>query len=63
MKNRSNVPQLGRSFTLATLRSQGVPAQRAEIAAVKAYNARVRRFTAAAGAVQREVARLQQSVR
>ena len=63
MKNRSNVAELGRAFTLATRRSQSVAAQRAEIAAVKAYNARVHGLTAIAGAVQREVGRLQQSVR
>jgi hypothetical protein len=63
MKNRSTVAALGRAFTVATRRSQSVASQRAEIAAVKAYNARVHHLSAGAAAVQREVARLQQSVR
>ena len=61
-KNRSNVSTLARSFTIATRSSQTVAAQRTEIAAVEAYNARVRRVRTEATAVQRELARLQQSV-
>lgn len=62
-KNRSHVSQIARSFTIATRSSQTVAAQRAEIAAVKAYNARVRSLGADAAAVQKEIARLQQQVR
>ena len=58
-KNRANVAQLGRAFTIATRTSQSIGAQRAEIAAVKAYNARVHSLGAAVTAVQHEIARLQ----
>lgn len=62
-KNRSDVAVLGRAFTLATRRSESVPAQRAEIAAVKAYDARVRRLSRFTASVQQEVTRLQDTVR
>jgi hypothetical protein len=60
--NRSRVPVLGRAFTQASRISQSVAAQRAEIAAIKAYNRRARAITAAAGRVQAEVARLQRTL-
>jgi len=56
---RANVPRLSRAFTIATRRSQTVAAQLTEIAAVKAYNARVRAVGATADAVRTELARLQ----
>lgn len=59
LTNRSQVPELGRAFTIATRTAQSIPAQLAEIGAVKAYDARVRRLTSAATAVQHEIARLQ----
>jgi len=60
-KNRSQVQTLGRAFTNASRQSQSLPAQRAEIAAVKTYNARVRRVGALELAVQKEAARLSNS--
>lgn len=60
---RSDVSTLARAFTVATRSSQTLAAQRTEVAAVKAYNARVRSLGADAVAVQREIARLQQTVR
>jgi hypothetical protein len=62
-KNRSQVSVLARAFTVATRSAQTVAAQRAEIAAVKAYDARVRTLGGDAAAIQKEIARLQQSVR
>lgn len=62
-KNRSHVSQFALAFTIATRSSQTVAAQQAEIAAVEAYNARVRRLAAEAAAIPREIAQLQQSVR
>lgn len=59
---RSNVSQLSRAFALATRRSQSVAAQRAEIAAVKAYDRRVRGIQATAAAVRDEITRLQQQL-
>lgn len=61
--SRSNVAELGRAFTVATRRSESAPAQRAEIAAVKAYDARVRRLSRFTAAVQQDVSSLQQAVR
>lgn len=60
--NRSNVSELSRAFALATRRSQSVAAQRAEIAAVKAYDRRVRGIQASAVAVRDEITRLQQQL-
>ncbi|MDE3191047.1 MAG: hypothetical protein KGL94_09540 [Acidobacteriota bacterium] len=62
-KKRSHVPQLARAFTIATRSSQTVAAQEAEIAAVKAYDVRVRHLAADAAAIPREITQLQQSVR
>jgi hypothetical protein len=60
--DRTTVPALGRAFTLASRVSQSVAAQRAEISAIKAYNARARAITAAERRVQAEVARLQRTL-
>jgi hypothetical protein len=60
--NRAKVPALGRAFTLASRVSQSVASQRAEIGAIKAYNARARAITAAAGRVRAEVARLERTL-
>ena len=51
--------RLRRRFTLAAL-AGSVSAQKAQIAAIKAYNRRVRRIGALQGAIQLELARLQQ---
>ena len=57
--NTKNVPVLGRRFTVASRLSGSLAAQRAEIAAVKAYNRRVRGLTKAEAAIQDELRRLQ----
>jgi hypothetical protein len=61
-RHRSRVPQLARAFTVASRLSGTVAAQRAEVAAIKAYDKRARSLGAAAAAVQAEVARLQQTL-
>ena len=53
------LPELNRRFTEASRLSASVPAQKAEIAAVKAYNARVRAIGRAQSAIQLEIVRLQ----
>jgi hypothetical protein len=58
--NRSRVGLLGRKFTLAARLAGSVSAQKAEIAAIKAYNRRVRAVGTMEGEIQRELARLQQ---
>lgn len=60
--NRSDVPRLGRAFTVASRSSQAISAQRAEIAAVRAYNARVRALGNDAIVVRAEVVRLQRAL-
>jgi hypothetical protein len=57
--NNRNVPALSRRFTVASRISGSVAAQRAEIAAVKAYNARVRGIRTVEVEIQDEVTRLQ----
>lgn len=57
--NRASVPVLGRRFTLASREAGTVAAQRAEIAAIRTYNARARAIAASSTAVQQELARLQ----
>jgi hypothetical protein len=59
-QNRSNVAVLGRKFTLAARIAGTVSAQKAQIAAVKAYNRRVRAIGTLQGKIQQELARLQQ---
>jgi hypothetical protein len=57
---RSRVAVLGRKFTLAARIAGSVSAQKAQIAAIKAYNVRVRAIGTLQGAIQQELARLQQ---
>jgi hypothetical protein len=59
---RSRVPQLSRAFALASRSSQTLTAQRAEIAAVEAYNARVRAIGSETTAARGELARLQRQL-
>jgi len=59
-KNRSRVAVFGRRFTLAARSAGSVNAQKAQIAAIKAYNDRVRAIGTLQGDVQQELARLQQ---
>lgn len=56
--HRSNVAGVGRKFTSASRIAQSVTAQKAEIAAIKAYNRRAREISTAAGNVQTEASRL-----
>jgi len=58
-KNRARVALLSRRFAEAERIAAGVVAQRAEIAAIKAYNARVRAISALEAQIQSEVTRLQ----
>lgn len=57
--SRAVVPLLSRRFTMASRLSLSRAAQKAEIGAVQAYNARVRSLGTANGAVQQEISRLQ----
>ena len=57
-RDRSNVAVVGRRFTSSARIAQSLTAQKAEIAAIKAYNRRAREIRAVAGNVQTEVARL-----
>jgi hypothetical protein len=59
-RDRSHVSVLGRKFTLAARLAGSVSAQKAEIAAIKAYNSRVRAVGTLQGKIQRELSRLQQ---
>ena len=59
-QNRANVAVLGRKFTLAARIAGSVSAQKAQIAAIKAYNVRVRSVGTLQGKIQQELARLQQ---
>jgi hypothetical protein len=59
---RTNVATLERAFTVASRRAQTLAAQREEIAAVKAYDARARAVRSAQTDVLREVARLSNTV-
>jgi hypothetical protein len=59
-QNRSHVAVLGRKFTVAARIAGSVSAQKAQIAAVKAYNRRVRTIGTLQGKIQQELARLQQ---
>lgn len=58
-KNRTRVPVLGRNFTLAARIAGSVAAQKAQIAAIKAYNKRVRGIGTLQGDLRVELARLQ----
>jgi hypothetical protein len=57
--NTTRVPELGRRFTEASRLSGDLAAQRSEIAAVEAYNARVHAIENAQTRIQSELARLQ----
>ena len=59
---RTNVAVLERAFTVASRKAQTVAAQREEIAAVKAYNARARSVSTIQADVLREVGRLSNTV-
>jgi hypothetical protein len=61
-KNRTNVVKLSRELSIAARLSQTVAAQRLEIAAVKAYNARVRSLAAMEAKIKAEVSRLQSTL-
>lgn len=58
----SHVPLLSRRFSVAARSAGSVASQRAQIAAIKAYNARVRQVGALGGRIRTEVTRLQQAV-
>jgi hypothetical protein len=57
---RSQVAILGRKFTLAARIAGSVSAQKAQIAAIQAYNVRARSIGTLQGKIQQELARLQQ---
>lgn len=59
---RTHVTELSRAFTVATRRAQSTSSQRAEIAAVVAYNRRVRAVGQTAAAVRNELSRLQRTL-
>lgn len=59
---RTRVAELSRAFTVATRRAQSTSAQRAEIAAVVAYNRRVKAVGQTAAAVRNELSRLQRAL-
>ena len=58
--DRSRVAVLGRRFTMAARTAGSVDAQKAQIAAVQAYNRRVRAIGTMQGRISRELSRLQQ---
>jgi hypothetical protein len=58
----SHVPMLSRRFSVAARSAGSVASQRAQIAAIKAYNARVRQVGALGARIRTEVTRLQQAV-
>lgn len=57
--NTKRVPELSRSFDQASRLAGSLSAQRAEIAAVRAYNARVRGISALQGKIHSELFRLE----
>ncbi len=59
--DRSQVAVVGRRFSIAARGATSVSAQQLQIAAVKAYNARVRGIGSIQASIQTEVARLQQA--
>ena len=60
--NRSDVAAFSRKFTLAARIAGSVSAQKAQIAAIKAYNRRVRKIGTLQGDIKAELTRLQQQV-
>ena len=61
--NRSNIAVLSRNFALAARTAGSVSSQREEVAAVKAYDAAVRHIGTLELAVQKETARLSNSLK
>ena len=61
-QKRANVALLGRRFTVATRTATTIGAQRSQIAAVQAYNRRVRAIGALQTRIQSELARVQSIV-
>jgi hypothetical protein len=59
---RQDIAVLGRRFTVASREAQDVATQRAQIAAIRAYNTRAREVSSAAGQVQDELLRLQRTL-
>jgi hypothetical protein len=59
---RSDLAQLGRNFVASSRIAETAAAQRAQIAAIKRYNARARAISSAAADVQNELARLQREL-
>ena len=59
-KTRSHVAVFGRRFTVAARIAGSVSAQKAQIAAIKAYNHRVRAIGTLRGGIRLELQRLQQ---
>lgn len=59
---RNDLATLGRKFELSSRIAQSTAAQRAEIAAIKSYNARARSIGTASARVQEELARLQRDL-
>jgi hypothetical protein len=59
---RKDIAVLSRRFTVASREAQSVATQRAQIAAIRAYNKRAREVSSAAGAVQDELLRLQRTL-
>jgi hypothetical protein len=55
----SEIPTLNRSFTVASRTSQTVSAQKAQIAAIRRYNDRIRALNALTAGIQREQSRLE----
>ena len=60
--HRSDVAQLSRRFSLASRAAGTLAVQRAQIAAIRAYNKRVRQVGTASAAVQAELARLRREL-
>ena len=58
---RTHVTELGRAFAVAVRGASSVSAQRGQIAAIKAYNERVRTIAALQERVRSELARLQRT--
>jgi len=58
-KDRSQVAVFGRRFTIAARTAGSVSAQKAQIAAITAYNHRVRKIGTLQGDIQQELVRLQ----
>ena len=61
--NAQAIPALLHRFDAAAVSTQTVAAQKREIAAVKAYNARITRLVKLAGAVEKERSRLEKRYR